>query len=143
MTGTTRPEMSPLAAISNAMVRLHKEQFGRGPTTARSGFAGPDTLVCVLENALLPAELKMVAMGEEHRVRETRLAFQVAATEEFVSAVEEVVGRKVRAFGSAIDVEQNVVFENFLFEADAHMDGGGPHRAELPGELGGDGSAGR
>ena len=30
-----------LAAVSNALVALHKEQFGRGPTTARSHFAGP------------------------------------------------------------------------------------------------------
>jgi hypothetical protein len=27
-----------------------------------------------------------------------------------------VVGRKVRAFASAIDVDQNVVFESFSFE---------------------------
>jgi hypothetical protein len=32
-----------LAAVSNAMVSLHKEQFGRGPQRARSNFAdGPD-----------------------------------------------------------------------------------------------------
>jgi len=41
------------AAISNAMVKLHKEQFGRGPTRARTHFAGPDALVCVLEDVLL------------------------------------------------------------------------------------------
>jgi hypothetical protein len=27
------------------MVRLHKEQFGRAPTIARSQFAGPDMLL--------------------------------------------------------------------------------------------------
>jgi hypothetical protein len=27
------------------MVRLRKEQFGRGPTIARSQFAGPDMLL--------------------------------------------------------------------------------------------------
>jgi uncharacterized protein YbcI len=45
------------------MVTLHKTQFGRGATMARSGFAGPDTLVCVLQDVLLPAERKMVEMG--------------------------------------------------------------------------------
>jgi uncharacterized protein YbcI len=97
------------------MVRLHKEQFGRGPTTARSQFAGADMLTCVLEDALLPAELKMAAMGEQQRVRESRVAFQAATYDDFVQAVEEILQRKVRAFGSAIDVGANVVFENFVF----------------------------
>jgi uncharacterized protein YbcI len=52
------------------MVSLHKEQFGRGPTGAKSFFAGPDTLVCTLEDTLLPAEKTMVEMGEHQRVRE-------------------------------------------------------------------------
>jgi uncharacterized protein YbcI len=124
MTGTPEPQVSHLTAVSNAMVRLHKEQFGRGPTSARSGFTGPDTLVCVLENALLPAELKMVQIGDDQRVRESRLAFQNATTDEFVAAVEEIVQRRVRAFASATDVLQNVVFENFLFESEASSGNG-------------------
>ena len=83
---------SLLAGISNAMVALHKEQFGRGPMSARSHFAGPNVLVCVLEDALLPAERKLVQMGDHQRVRETRLAFQVATSDEFVRAVEQIVG---------------------------------------------------
>ena len=35
---------SPMSAVSNAMVALHKEQFGRGPTRATSHFAGDDTI---------------------------------------------------------------------------------------------------
>jgi uncharacterized protein YbcI len=117
---------SLLAGISNAMVALHKEQFGRGPMSARSHFAGPNVLVCVLEDALLPAERKLVQMGDHERVRETRLAFQVATSDEFVRAVEQIAGRKVRAFASATDVVQNVVFENFVFEPDASGDGDAP-----------------
>ena len=117
---------SLLAGISNAMVALHKEQFGRGPMSARSHFAGPNVLVCVLEDALLPAERKLVQMGDHERVRETRLAFQVATSDEFVRAVEQIVGRKVRAFASATDVAQNVVFENCVFESDAIGDGDAP-----------------
>lgn len=118
--------ISLLAAVSNAMVRLHKEQFGRGPTSARSNFAGPDTLVCVLHEALLPAELKLVKMGNEERVRESRLAFQVGAADEFIKAVEMIVGRTVSAFASAIDVEHDVVFENFFFVPEASGNGNGP-----------------
>jgi uncharacterized protein YbcI len=117
---------SLLAGVSNAMVALHKEQFGRGPTSARSHFAGPNALVCVLEDALLPAERRLVDMGDHQRVRETRLAFQVATSDAFVGAVEQIVGRKVRAFASAMDVVRDVVFENFAFEPDMTSDGSAP-----------------
>jgi uncharacterized protein YbcI len=116
MSETVEQLTSPLVEISNAMVRLHKEQFGRGPTAARAHFAGSDTLVCVLEDALLPAERKLVEMGDDLRVRETRMAFQVATADEFVGAVELILKRKVRAFASATDAVNNVVFENFTFE---------------------------
>jgi uncharacterized protein YbcI len=105
-----------MAAVSRAMVSLHKQQFGRGPTRARSHFSGRDALVCVLENALLPSEQKMVELGEAQRVRESRIAFQVATANEFITAVEQIVYRKVSAFASAIDPENDVLFENFAFE---------------------------
>jgi uncharacterized protein YbcI len=96
----TQPQNSAtsvLSAISNAMVALHKEHFGRGPTRARTDFAGPDTLVCVLEDVLLPAERKLVALSQQDRVRDSRGSFQAATAEEFVSVVEDIVDRKVRA----------------------------------------------
>lgn len=70
-----------LQDVSNAMVALHQEQFGRGPAKAQSHLAGADALVCVMEDALLPAERKMVDMGEQQRVRESRMFFQVATAD--------------------------------------------------------------
>ena len=128
MSGTQ--ESSPgnaLQAVSNAMVRLHKEQLGRGPTNARTHFAGPDTLVCTLEDSLLPAERTMVEMGEDQRVRESRLFLQVASQDQFIEAVEELLSRKVRAFSSAIDPHAGVVWEVFTFHPDGtHGDGATP-----------------
>ena len=120
-------ERSPgnvMQAVSNAMVKLHKEQFGRGPTNARSYFAGPDTLVCTLEDSRLPAERTMVEMGEDQRVRESRMFLQVASQARFIAAVEEPVSRKVRTFASAIDPAPGVVFEVFSFvPEDTQTDG--------------------
>ncbi len=107
-----------LAAVSAAMVALHKEQFGRGPTRARTNYAGDNTLVCVLEEAMLPAERTMVSMGDQQRVRESRSAFQAATRERFVQAVEQIVDRTVVAFASAIDPDRDVVWEVFNFEPD-------------------------
>jgi uncharacterized protein YbcI len=106
------------------MVKLHKEQFGRGPTKARSNFAGPDTLVSVLENVLLPAELKLVELGDQGRVRDSRVSFQAATASDFIAAVEEIVSRKVRAFASGVDADNNVVFETFYFEPDGSASDG-------------------
>ena len=105
-----------MQAVSNAMVRLHKDQFGRGPTNARSHLAGPDTLVCTLEASLLPAERAMVAMGEHQRVRDMRSFFQVATADRFISEVETILERKVRGFASAIDPAPELVWEIFAFE---------------------------
>jgi uncharacterized protein YbcI len=114
--------VSALQAISNAMVRLHKDQFGRGPTNARAYFAGPDAIMCVLEDALLPAENKMVALGDPGRVRDARVAFQAATEDEFVSAVEEILGRKVHSFASGVDPRTSVVFESFYLHPQDGVD---------------------
>jgi uncharacterized protein YbcI len=103
-------------AISNAMVRLHKDQFGRGPTRARTHFAGPDALLCILEEVLLPAERKLAELGQEAKVRESRTEFQAATAEDFIAAVEKIVLRKVRSFASAVDAKTNVIFEIFTLE---------------------------
>jgi uncharacterized protein YbcI len=122
----TQRRDSIMLAVSNEMVRLHKEQFGRGPTKSRSAFAGPDTLVCTLENVLVPAELKLIEIGDEERVRDTRTSFQAATQAEFIAAVERLIYRKVRAFASAVDVKANVAYEIFTFERSEDGERGTP-----------------
>src|SRR5690242_15121724 len=97
------PGLSMLAGISQDMVRLYKDQFGRGPTRARTDWAGPDALVVVLEDTVTPAERSMVNMGEHQRLRDTRTFFQYATLAGFCRPVEMRTGRKVRAFISGID----------------------------------------
>lgn len=109
-------------AISNEMVRIYKEQFGRGPTKARTSFAGPDVVLTTLEDSLTRAERNLAAMGEHERLRDTRMFFQDAAEPDFREAVERVLGRRVRAFVSGIDTKTDVSTEVFYLE---------PHRATL------------
>ena len=102
--------------ISNAMVRVYKETFGRGPTKARAQFAGPDTLVVILEASLTVAERNLVAMGEHQRLREARLFFQYALEDQFRAIVEEALGRRTVAFVSGIDTKRDVAIEVFTLE---------------------------
>jgi uncharacterized protein YbcI len=108
---------SVLSEISREMVRLYKEQFGRGPTKARTNFAGPDIVICTLEETFTPAELRLAEMGEHQRLRDTRLYFQYATEGEFRSVIERVLGRKVRAFNSAVDTDTDVSVEVFHLQA--------------------------
>jgi len=105
--------------LSNEMVRLYKQLFGRGPSRARTHFAGPDTVICSLERTLTPAEQSMVAMGEHQRLRETRMFFQHAREGDFRDAVERVTGRNVVAFVSGIDATADMSCEVFYLEPSA------------------------
>jgi uncharacterized protein YbcI len=112
----TDAQISKLAEISREMVRLYKSQFGRGPTKARSDFAGPDLIVCTLEDSLTPAEKRMAEMGDHQRLRDLRLYFQHATEEQFCQIIERVLGRKVRAFISGMDTGKDVAAELFYLE---------------------------
>jgi uncharacterized protein YbcI len=105
-----------MVELSNAMVRLYKELFGRGPTKARSSFAGPDLIVSTLECSLTRIERLMADAGEHERLRDLRMHFQHLNEEQFVGTVEQITGRKVRAFVSGIDAKRDVSAELFYLE---------------------------
>jgi uncharacterized protein YbcI len=104
------------AEISREMVRLYKELFGRGPTKARTEFAGPDIVICSLENTFTPAERSLAELGEHQRLRDTRMYFQAATYDRFREVVERVLGRRVRAFISGLDAGNDVCAEIFYLE---------------------------
>ena len=111
------------AQISNEMVRLYKELFGRGPTQARTAWAGPDTIVATLEHSMTPAERTMADLGEHQRLRDVRLFFQHAREDDFRRVVERLTGRRVRAFVSGMDTHQDVSVEVFYLEPETQGEG--------------------
>ena len=117
-----------LLEVSNTMVRLYKEQFGRGPATAYTRWAGDDVLITVLEETLTLAERNMVKMGEHQRLRDTRMCFQHATVREFCEPVEQITGRKIRSFLSAMDTEVDGLSTEIFILHPAGYDG--PSRLE-------------
>lgn len=109
-------ELPVLMQVSNEMVRLYKEQFGRGPTRTRTDYAGHDTIVTTLEQTMTPAEHNLAAMGEHQRLRDVRMFFQYASENEFREIVERVTGRRVRAFVSGMDTHADLATEIFYLE---------------------------
>ena len=124
------PQQSVSLAISNEMVRIYKDQFGRGPTKARTSWAGPDVLTVILEDTLTPAERNLVRMGEHQRLRDLRMFFQYSSVREFCDPVERLTHRKVRSFVSGIDTEVNgLSLELFVLHPEGYD---GPSRTESP-----------
>ncbi len=121
-------EHGTLSAISNEMVRIYKDQFGRGPTKTRTVWAGPDILLVTLEQTFTPAERRLRELGEHARLRELRMLFQYADTKLFCEPIERLTGRTVRAFVSGIDTDSDLASELFVL----HPPGfDGPSRSEI------------
>jgi uncharacterized protein YbcI len=123
---TGAAEHGTLSAISNEMVRIYKDQFGRGPTKTRTQWAGPDVLVVTLEQTFTPAEHKLRELGEHARLRDLRMLFQYAETLTFCEPIERLTGRTVRAFISGIDTEADLASEMFVLHPAGYD---GPSRA--------------
>jgi uncharacterized protein YbcI len=114
MTGTaSRGQLA--AAISNAMVGIHSKHYGKGPTKAKT-YLIDDTFVCVMQDVFTTVERTLIENGKGELVREVRTTFQYALRDEFIDAVQDVVGRRVRGFLSQIDCDADMAVEFFLLE---------------------------
>jgi uncharacterized protein YbcI len=107
------PDGERLAAISNAIVGIFRESYGRGPTKAKT-YAFDDYVLCVLEDILTTVERTLVEKGEERLVRDVRLRFQEAESKRFTEAVEKCMGRPVIAYHSQVTFHPAVGFEMFV-----------------------------
>ena len=102
-----------LTQLSNAMVGLHREHFGRGPGAAKCVIAH-DVVVCVLSDVYTQVEKTLIAGGQIEHVRKTRALHQLALEVEYKSSVEAIVGRQVDAFLGNIHVDPDVAVATFL-----------------------------
>lgn len=109
-------EASPLARLSNEMVALHREHFGRGPAAARS-FIAEGMAVCMLTDVYTRVERTLIEAGRFDHVRQTRLLHHETLAESYKSTAEVVLGRRVVSFTTAVDVEPDVIIEIFLLGA--------------------------
>jgi uncharacterized protein YbcI len=110
------PSTGPmLADVTNAIVRLHRQLYGKGPTRSKS-FLLDDVLVCVMRDVLTTVERTLVEAGEHTKVRDTRFAFEEATRERFIEAVEGIVGRKVLGMSSQVLVTRDIAIEMFVLE---------------------------
>ncbi len=108
-----RPGMR--AEISNAMVGLKKEFYGKGPTRAKT-YINDNYVLCVLQGGLTRNEETLLAAGEEDLVRGFRLKFQEAMAAPTTEAVERLTGRRVIGYHSQIVFDPVYGFEIFVLD---------------------------
>jgi uncharacterized protein YbcI len=106
-----------LAAISNAMVRLYKEYFGRGPTRVRTHYQG-DTITCVLRDGFTRAEQTLIRADRKRAVLDQRREMQQAVRDEFTSTITHITGRKVIGFFSDTQHDPDMSVEVFVLAPD-------------------------
>jgi uncharacterized protein YbcI len=101
------------AAISNALVGLKKEFYGKGPVAAKTYF-NDDWVFVVLEGGLTRNEETLLAAGEHALVRTVRLRFQETMTATICGAVEDIVSRRVMTYHSQVLFDPMRTVEMFL-----------------------------
>jgi uncharacterized protein YbcI len=104
-----------LLAIANAIVRVHKKYFGKGPTKARAYYDG-DVVTCVLRDVYTRAERTLLDSGRSESVLSQRHELQLAVRDEFIGDVERITGRKVIAFFSGNHADPDIGVEVFVLE---------------------------
>ncbi len=112
-----------LSAISNGIVKLLHENYGRGPIKAKT-YALDDIVVCVLRGVgFTPLERTMMDSGEPDRVVAMREDFQRLMASRYKELIEELTDRKVLAFLSQAHVDPDITLE--VFFVDRALDGFG------------------
>jgi uncharacterized protein YbcI len=101
------------AEIATAIVRLHSDYYGKGPTRAKA-YMADDMITVVLEEVFTRAEQTLVARGDADAVGDIRRRFQRAMSGEFKDIVAQATGREVRAFCAETDTAAAVSVACFL-----------------------------
>ena len=102
-----------LTAISDGLVGLLKEFYGRGPTQAKS-YYDDDLVVCVLRGGFSQVEQTLLDGGRGDAVVEQRVAFQDLMRDRFEAVIENATGRPVVGFMSGNQQDPDMMCEVFM-----------------------------
>jgi uncharacterized protein YbcI len=113
-----------LAEITNGIVGLMREHYGRGPIRAKT-YVLDNLIVCVLSEGFMPVERTLMEGGEPGAVVAMRRDFQRLMETRYREMIETLTGRRVLAFLTQAHVDPDLTVEMFV------MDGSMPGFASL------------
>jgi uncharacterized protein YbcI len=111
-----------LGALSRRMVQLLHQRTGRGPTQAKSYWAGDDIVVVVLGDGFTDVERTLSEKGRGRLALAYRTAVQETLEDEMRAEVERLTGRRVVAAMSSVNQDPDLILEIFVLEG---LDGRG------------------
>ena len=102
-----------LTAISDGMVALLKEFYGRGPTRTKTYFED-DLVVCLLRGGFSRVEQTLLDGGRGSSVISQRMEFQELMRDRFEGVIESATGRRVIGFMSGNQQDPDIMCEVFI-----------------------------
>ncbi len=102
-----------LTAISDGMVALLKEFYGKGPTRTKSYYED-DLVVCVLRGGFSRVEQTLVDGGRGEAVIQQRAEFQELMRDRFQAVISGATGRQVIGFMSGNQQSPDIMCEVFI-----------------------------
>jgi uncharacterized protein YbcI len=106
-----------LTEISNGLVALLKDFYGRGPTEARTYYQD-DLVVCLLRGGFTRVEQTLLESGRGQAVIQQRMEFQEVMRDRFMDVVAHATGREVIGFMSGNQQEPDMICEVFVLKTD-------------------------
>ncbi len=102
-----------LTAISDGIVGLLREFYGKGPTRTKSYFED-DLVVCLLRGGFSRVEQTLLEGGRGASVIQQRMEFQELMRDRFVGVIEQATGRRVIGFMSGNQQDPDIMCEVFI-----------------------------
>jgi uncharacterized protein YbcI len=102
-----------LTAISEGMVALLKEFYGRGPTRVKSYYED-DLVVCLLRGGFSRVEQTLFEGGRGQAVVQQRMEFQDLMRARFEDVIRDTTGRRVIGFMSGNQQDPDIMCEVFI-----------------------------
>ncbi|MBA3299037.1 MAG: DUF2294 domain-containing protein [Thermoleophilaceae bacterium] len=120
-----------LTAISDGLVALLKEYYGRGPTRAKAYYQD-DLVVCLLRGGFTRVEQTLLDGGRGTAVIDQRMEFQELMRSRFESVIERATGRRVLGFMSGNQQDPDMMCEVFILAPTDLVDGHDVPASSLP-----------
>jgi uncharacterized protein YbcI len=114
LTGSSRGRT--VAAISNAIVRVHARAYGKGPTRANTHLSEGQYVLCLLRDPFTRGEKTLIAAGRADAVLEHRSAFYETVEATLRETVKELTGDSVVGYLPGVSVESDLVTQLFLLQ---------------------------
>ncbi len=102
-----------LTAISDGVVALLKEYYGRAPTRTKTYYAD-DIVVCLLRGGFTRVEQTLLEGGRGASVIRQRMEFQELMRGRFQEVIESATGRRVIGFMSGNQQDPDIMCEVFI-----------------------------